>query len=62
VHLHGGIGMSDELDLGHGFKRLLVLAHLFGDPDTELMRFATLRGVQSSIDARRTAKRAELPG
>jgi hypothetical protein len=54
--------MSDELDLGHGFKRLLVLAHLFGDPDTELMRFATLRGVQSSIDARRTAKRAELPG
>jgi alkylation response protein AidB-like acyl-CoA dehydrogenase len=62
VHLHGGIGMSDELDLGHGFKRLLVLAHLFGDPDTELMRFTTLRGVQSSIDARRIAQLAELPG
>jgi alkylation response protein AidB-like acyl-CoA dehydrogenase len=62
VHLHGGIGMSDELDLGHGFKRLVVLAHLLGDPDTELMRFTSLRGVQSSIDAQRTAKRAELPG
>lgn len=43
VHLHGGIGMSDELALGYGFKRLLVLAHLFGDPDSELVRFATLR-------------------
>jgi len=62
VHLHGGIGMSDELDLGHGFKRLLVLAHLFGDPDAELMRFASLRSVQSRIDARRIAERAELPG
>jgi hypothetical protein len=35
---------------------------LFGDPDAELMRFTTLRGVQSSMDARRIAKRAELPG
>ena len=39
VHLHGGIGMSEELAIGHGFKRLLVLAHLFGDPDSELARF-----------------------
>ncbi len=43
VHLHGGIGMSDDLVVGHGFKRLLVLAHLFGDPDSELSRFARLR-------------------
>lgn len=43
VHMHGGIGMSDDLALGHGFKRLLVLAHLFGDPDSELLRFTQLR-------------------
>jgi len=43
VHLHGGMGMSDELAIGHGFKRLLVLASLFGDPDAELVRFARLR-------------------
>jgi alkylation response protein AidB-like acyl-CoA dehydrogenase len=43
VHLHGGIGMSDELAIGYGFKRLLILANLFGDPDSELVRFARLR-------------------
>jgi alkylation response protein AidB-like acyl-CoA dehydrogenase len=43
VHLHGGIGMTNELALGHGFKRILVLSNLFGDPDSELARFAHLR-------------------
>jgi alkylation response protein AidB-like acyl-CoA dehydrogenase len=42
VHLHGGIGTTDELALGHGYKRLLVLATLFGDADTELTRFCKL--------------------
>jgi alkylation response protein AidB-like acyl-CoA dehydrogenase len=42
VHLHGGIGTTDELALGHGYKRLLVLATLFGDADTELARFCKL--------------------
>jgi len=60
VHLHGGIGMSDELDLGHGFKRLLVLACLFGDPDSELMRFARLRRDQSHSEQLRAEERAEL--
>ncbi len=39
VHLHGGIGMTDELMLGHGYKRLVLLASLFGDSDSELVRF-----------------------
>jgi alkylation response protein AidB-like acyl-CoA dehydrogenase len=44
VHLHGGIGTTDELALGHGYKRLLVLATLLGDADTELTRFCKLAG------------------
>ncbi len=44
VHLHGGIGTTDELALGHGYKRLLVLATLFGDADAELARFNRLAG------------------
>jgi alkylation response protein AidB-like acyl-CoA dehydrogenase len=43
LHLHGGIGMSDELAIAYGFKRVLVLANLLGDPDADLVRFAELR-------------------
>jgi alkylation response protein AidB-like acyl-CoA dehydrogenase len=42
LHLHGGMGMTDELAVGHGYKRLLVLASLFGDADFELVRYANL--------------------
>ncbi len=42
VHLHGGIGTTDELAIGHGYKRLLWLASLFGDTNAELMRFIRL--------------------
>jgi alkylation response protein AidB-like acyl-CoA dehydrogenase len=47
VHLHGGIGTSDDLALGHGYKRLLLLASLFGDADSELTRFMRLDGSQA---------------
>jgi alkylation response protein AidB-like acyl-CoA dehydrogenase len=43
VHLHGAMGMTDDLAIGHGYKRLLMLSNLFGDPDSELMRFAQMR-------------------
>jgi alkylation response protein AidB-like acyl-CoA dehydrogenase len=42
IHLHGGMGITDELLIGHGHKRLLVLAAMFGDADHELQRFARL--------------------
>jgi len=32
VQLHGGMGMTDELAIGHGLKRILMLSKLFGDP------------------------------
>jgi alkylation response protein AidB-like acyl-CoA dehydrogenase len=46
VHLHGGIGTTDDLDIGHGYKRLVLLANLFGDPNSELARFNRLQGAQ----------------
>jgi alkylation response protein AidB-like acyl-CoA dehydrogenase len=55
LHLHGGMGMTDELPIGHGFKRLLVLAHLFGDPDTDLTRFARLRSGRGDGETRALA-------
>ena len=42
IHLHGAMGTTDELAIGHGHKRLLVLATLFGDADHELDRFIAL--------------------
>lgn len=42
VQLHGGIGMTDELCVGHHFKRLMLLEKLYGDEDWYLQKFAAL--------------------
>lgn len=42
VQLHGGIGTTEELMVGQAFKRVLLLASLFGDADWELRRYAAL--------------------
>ncbi len=42
VQLHGGMGMTDELVVGHHFKRLMLLSKLFGDEDYYLARYARL--------------------
>lgn len=42
VQLHGGIGMTDELVVGHLFKRLLLLSKLYGDEDYYLDRYQQL--------------------
>jgi alkylation response protein AidB-like acyl-CoA dehydrogenase len=42
VQLHGGIGMTDELSVGHHYKRLMVLSRLYGDEAWHLQRFADL--------------------
>jgi alkylation response protein AidB-like acyl-CoA dehydrogenase len=39
VQFHGGMGVSDELDIGQGLKRVLLLARLFGDADHEIARY-----------------------
>ncbi len=42
IQLHGGIGMTEEYAAGHYFKRLTIVARLFGDVDWHLERFAKL--------------------
>ncbi len=42
VQLHGGIGMTEELDVGHYFRRLTMFDSLFGNRDHHLERFASL--------------------
>lgn len=41
VQLHGGMGISNELDIGHYFKRLSVISMLFGDADYHLGKVST---------------------
>lgn len=40
IQLHGGMGMTDELNAGYYFKRLTVIDALFGNVDYHLARYA----------------------
>jgi hypothetical protein len=42
VQLHGGMGMTEELNVSHLFKRLTASELLFGDTDTHLQKLAAL--------------------
>lgn len=42
IQIHGGMGTTDELHIGHYVKRLLALEVLFGDTDYHLDRYAAL--------------------
>jgi alkylation response protein AidB-like acyl-CoA dehydrogenase len=42
VQLHGGMGVSEELDIGHHYVRLNMIDRLFGDRDFHLRRYADL--------------------
>ena len=42
VQLHGGMGMTDELNVGHYFKRISSINIQFGDPAYHLLRYAQL--------------------
>ncbi|KQS04577.1 acyl-CoA dehydrogenase [Sphingomonas sp. Leaf357] len=44
VQMHGGIGMTDEYDIGFYMKRARVLAEMFGDANFHADRLATLSG------------------
>ncbi|MFV3131582.1 acyl-CoA dehydrogenase [Niveispirillum sp. KHB5.9] len=43
VQLHGAMGMTDELRLGHYFKRATVIEGQFGTVDHHVARYATTR-------------------
>ena len=40
VQLHGGMGMTDELNVGHYFKRLTMIDTQFGNIDYQLKRYS----------------------
>lgn len=40
VQLHGGMGMTDELNVGHYFKRLTTIDALFGNTDHHLKKYS----------------------
>lgn len=42
VQLHGGMGMTDELNVGHYFKRLTMIDTMFGNQDHHLKRYGRL--------------------
>ncbi|GGY54602.1 acyl-CoA dehydrogenase family protein [Parvularcula lutaonensis] len=44
VQLHGGIGMTDEYDVGFFMKRVRVANELFGDHDFHMTRLAEVMG------------------
>jgi len=42
VQIHGGIGVTNELDIGHYFKRVTALEIMFGNTDYHTERFSSL--------------------
>jgi len=42
IQIHGGMGMTDELAVGHYFKRATMIEGLFGSVDHHLRRYETL--------------------
>ncbi len=49
VQLHGGMGMTDELVVGHLFKRLTLIEAQGGGADAFLRRVADLRAVNAAV-------------
>ncbi len=47
IQLHGGMGMTDELIVGHLFKRLLVATSQYGDQAYYRRRYQALDGKQN---------------
>lgn len=43
IQLHGGMGMTDELDIGHYAKRLMMINTTFGNGDYHQAKFNELR-------------------
>ena len=42
VQLHGGMGMTEELNIGHFLKRMLAIDAAFGNADYHLSKFADI--------------------
>ena len=47
VQLHGGMGVTEELNVGAYFKRLMAIEIVFGSPEFHLQRYAQLPRLQA---------------
>jgi alkylation response protein AidB-like acyl-CoA dehydrogenase len=55
VQLHGGIGVTDEANVSHYFKRLTLINATFGDADHHLGRFSDALLEPAAAPARKSA-------
>ncbi|KCZ49022.1 acyl-CoA dehydrogenase family protein [Hyphomonas pacifica] len=51
VQIHGGMGMTDELAVGHYFKRITMIDSEFGNVDHHLKRYTDLSGADMAAAA-----------
>ncbi|QYY29168.1 MULTISPECIES: acyl-CoA dehydrogenase family protein [Cupriavidus] len=51
VQLHGAVGMTDEMEVGHCYKRLAALANLFGDADWHYERLSAVDPADQALAA-----------
>lgn len=51
VQLHGAVGMTDEMEVGHCYKRLAALANLFGDADWHYERLSAIDPAAQALAA-----------
>ena len=57
IQLHGGMGMTDELPVGHYVKRLQAIETTFGDGDLHLDRFWDAASAAPEEPVRKPAKK-----
>ena len=43
IQIHGGMGVTDELNIGHFFKRLTTIGTIFGNQDFHLKRYSEIK-------------------
>ncbi len=51
VQIHGGMGVTDELAVGHYFKRLTMIDSQFGNTDHHLRRYTELSAQEDTLQA-----------
>ena len=42
IQLHGGMGVTEEMSIGHYFKRLTTIRTIFGNSDYHLKKYSSL--------------------
>jgi alkylation response protein AidB-like acyl-CoA dehydrogenase len=58
IQMHGGMGMTDELNVGHYFKRLAMIEATLGDTDHHLAAFAAVDSADAKPEQRADLKAA----